>query len=129
MTRLQALELCRDAVRLTRGVSAGIWFEGQDKHCTVGAVQQVAMDCGFPRSVGEAMLGRLRVEIPDATLRAIVNETDEDLNMTPSQRQAKVLGWLDEQIAKEQGEVVVPDSPAGIGEVAGVDPECLVRVR
>lgn len=114
MTRLQALTLLRDAVQMTKGVHAGLWYDGPNQHCTIGALTQVAMDVGFPKHTAMHMMTKFKQEVGSIVVNEIVRITDAK-KITPEKRRTEILAFLDNEIAKEtETAPVVPNSPAEI---------------
>lgn len=112
MNELQALTLCRDAVQRSKGVDAGLWFDGPDRHCTIGAISQVAVDIGFPLQIAKVMTARLQQAIPLHTKNEIVDFTDGIQNTSRANRRRLVLDWLNNKISKlTEHTVSIADSP------------------
>jgi hypothetical protein len=114
MTRLQALTLLRDAVQMTKGVHSNLWYDGPNEHCTIGALTQVGVDCGFPIETAQHMIHRFINEAGEKVKREIVQLTDATEG-SPKHRRKVVLNYLENEIAKEaETAPVVPNSPAEI---------------
>jgi hypothetical protein len=112
MTELQALTICRDAVQRSKGVSAGLWFDGPDRHCTIGAISQVGLDVGFPMKIAKVMTARLQAAIPMRTKSEIVTFTDSIQHVSRETRRTRVLNWLNDKIAKlTEHSAAIADSP------------------
>lgn len=117
MTKLQALTLLRDAVQATRGISQRLWYEGPDRHCTVGAITQVAVDIGFPKLLAHHMMKKLITAIGPSLKDRIVLVTDDPTHEkdTPKQRRAHMLHVLDNAIACMNEHA--PAVPSSVAEV------------
>jgi hypothetical protein len=127
MNQLQALTLLRDAVQLTKGVYAGLWYDGPNQHCTIGALTQVAMDIGFPQGTAIDMMSKFKKEAGTTVVNKIVEITDS-LKMSPEDRRAEILSFLDNEIAALTEKAPVIPTPSEITNAADTVEETKVPV-